>query len=273
VLDLSHPEVSDHVFRLISAVLDDLPLSYLKWDHNRDLTHAGATPRYRQQVLAAYALMDRFRARYPHVEIEACAGGGGRIDAGIAARTHRFWPSDNLDAVARHAIQQGFLQFMPPELMGSHVGTAPAHSTGRRQPLDFRCALAMTGAFGLEFDIRRLSDNDRLCVVDAISHYKRHRNLLHGGRLWRGEAGDGLSWQAHGDADQLFLQILRSRPATQRFAVTIPLPMLAPNRRYRLSDLDGRPLGEQAGGWLVQQGLSVPLMPPESAAHMLLSAI
>ena len=100
--------------------------------------------RYHAQVNAVYALLDRFRTAFPAVEIESCAGGGGRIDAGIIRRTHRFWTSDCIDAVTRLHIQPGFLQYMPPEVMGSHIGTAPAHSTGPQPisglPRRHRCA-------------------------------------------------------------------------------------------------------------------------------------
>jgi alpha-galactosidase len=117
VLDMAKPEVGDYLFDKIAALLADLPIGYLKWDHNRDVTTAGAQPRYRKQIAASYALMARLRAAFPHVEIEACAGGGGRIDAGVIRHTHRFWTSDNIDAISRVSIQRGFLQFMPPELM------------------------------------------------------------------------------------------------------------------------------------------------------------
>ena len=50
VLDMARPEVGDYLFEKIAALLADLPISYLKWDHNRDLTTAGAQPRYREQV-------------------------------------------------------------------------------------------------------------------------------------------------------------------------------------------------------------------------------
>ena len=63
------------------------------------------------------------------MEIEGCGGGGGRSDAGMASYVHRFWTSDNIDAVSRTQIQRGFLAFLPPELMGSHVGASPAHAT------------------------------------------------------------------------------------------------------------------------------------------------
>ena len=40
----------------------------------------------------------------------------------MLGRTHRFWASDSNDALARQAIQKGWLRFFPPEVMGAHVG-------------------------------------------------------------------------------------------------------------------------------------------------------
>ena len=145
VLNLALPRVRDYLFAALDAVLREVPISYLKWDHNRDLAPAGG----RAQVLGSYDLLGRLRAAHPAVEIEGCAGGGGRSDAGMAPYVHRFWTSDNIDAVSRVPIQRGFLAFLPPELMGAHVGASPAHATGRSQSLGFRAAVATPGHFGV----------------------------------------------------------------------------------------------------------------------------
>jgi alpha-galactosidase len=257
VLDMARADVADYLFNKIMALLDELPITYLKWDHNRDLTTVGTRPRYRQQVIAAYALMDRIMAAYPHVEIEACAGGGGRIDAGIAAHTHRFWTSDNIDAVSRVSIQRGFLQFMPPELMGAHVGASPAHATGRKQSIDFRSGVALPGHFGVELDVRKLDNADREQLAQWITTYKAHRDRLHHGKVWQGEAGDGLLWQAHGEGDELLLFLYRIAPQSWRHAPPVRLPMFDPARRYRI---DGQ---EYHGAWLVAEGLPTQPMKAE----------
>ncbi|NJR20093.1 MAG: alpha-galactosidase, partial [Hyphomonadaceae bacterium] len=127
VLDLANPAAFAYVEARLVALLKEYPIAYLKWDHNRDLTavgHGGRAP-FRNQTSHAYQLLANIRQQFPDVEIEACAGGGGRIDAGILAHTHRFWLSDCIDALSRLSIQSGFLQFFPPELMGSHVGASP----------------------------------------------------------------------------------------------------------------------------------------------------
>jgi alpha-galactosidase len=259
VLDVARAEVGDYLFDKISALLDELPISYLKWDHNRDLTTSGDRSRYRQQVRAAYALMDRIRNAYPHVEVEACAGGGGRIDAGIATHTHRFWTSDNIDAVSRVSIQRGFLQFMPPELMGAHVGASPAHATGRSQSMDFRCAVALPGHFGVELDVRKLDHDDRGKLKLWIDRYKAYRDHLHQGKVWQGAGDDGLLWQAHGSAEDLLLLIFRMTPQSQRHAPVLRLSMLDTARRYRIGSV------EYEGAWLIQHGLPLPPMKAETS--------
>ena len=272
VLNLTRPEVSDYLFAKIAPLLESLPIAYLKWDHNRDLTHAGQTPLYRRQIHAGYALMDRLTAAFPHVEIEACAGGGGRIDAGIMRRTHRFWTSDCIDAVSRIEIQRGFLQFMPPEIMGSHVGACPAHSTGRMQSMPFRAGVALPGHFGVELDVRQLGDAERAELASAIARYKALRDRLHRGLVWQGEAGDGVLWQAHGDTTHLLALITRTRPTTQRHQPRLRLPMLRPDQRYRIH-AEGADVWEVDGAWAIRSGLPLPPMQGEEVQVWQIDAV
>jgi alpha-galactosidase len=193
------------------------------------------------------------------VEIESCAGGGGRIDAGIVAHTHRFWTSDCIDAISRVSIQRGFLRFMPPELMGSHVGACPAHSTGRMQNMAFRSGVALPGHFGVELDLRQLNAADRAELADAIARYKTLRERFHQGQVWQGTAGDHVLWQAHGDAHDLLLHTTRVAPTAWRHAPYLRLPMLDPARLYRVTPEGGEPV-EVAGSWLIHTGLALPPM-------------
>ena len=242
VLDISRAEASDYLFEKISALLRTLPIRYIKWDHNRDLTSAGLAdglPGYRAQVLAVYALMGRLRAAHPEVEIESCSGGGGRIDFAVLRHTHRVWTSDCIDALSRVEIQRGFLQFFPPEIMGAHVGTAPAHTTGRTQAMAFRAAVALPGHLGVELDVRHLGDAERAELRGWIALYKQLRERLHAGRVWLGSGEDGLVWQAHGDeqASDLVLLVYRPQPTNHRYSPPLRLPMLDAGARYRVREL------------------------------------
>jgi len=278
VLNLALPQVRDYLFAALDALLTELPISYLKWDHNRDLAPAGGLA----QVRGSYDLFARLRAAHPGVEIESCAGGGGRSDAGIAAFTHRFWTSDNIDAVSRVPIQRGFLAFLPPEVMGSHIGASPAHATGRAQSMGFRAAVAMPGHYGVELDPRQLGDGDRAELADWIAFHKQWRGLLHEGRVWLGEAADGLVWQAQGRDDEFLLFAVRTGPALDRRPQPLRLPFLADAAtcKVELLRIAGGEHGHAAhlppvwnagaqsfaGSWLAHAGLPLPPLKAECVA-------
>lgn len=151
VLDLSRSEGSDYLFDKLDALLRESVTAYLKWDMNRDLAQAAdmrGQMAYAKQIPNLYALLQRLRLAHQAVEIERCASGGGRMDLGILQHTPRFWTSDNNDAVARAAIQSGAARLFPLEVLGAHVGPAPAHTTGRSKSLALRCAVALFGHMG-----------------------------------------------------------------------------------------------------------------------------
>ncbi|TMM46257.1 alpha-galactosidase [Qipengyuania marisflavi] len=287
VLDMRRADVQDNLFAQIDSLLTEARISYLKWDHNRDHAPSGGA----KQVRGTHALLARLRAAHPGVEIESCAGGGGRIDAGIAQYTHRFWTSDNIDAVARIGMQRGFLAFMPPETMGAHVGASPSHATGRVQSLDFRAAIACQGHFGVEMDPAAMDSRERERLAAWIAFYKQWRVVVHAGRVYLGEAGDGLVWQAQGSEDELLLWLIRRDHGGDRRAQPIALPF-AVGRDWDVSLL--RHAGQSGvltpraapafaamrdtpqrftGSWLAQAGLPVPALAAESALIFHLKAL
>ena len=68
-------------------MLAEYKISYIKWDHNRDLIDAGTSPDGRpgvhEQTLAFYRLVDEIKAAHPGLEIESCSSGGARVDLGV----------------------------------------------------------------------------------------------------------------------------------------------------------------------------------------------
>ena len=290
VLDVARPEVGDFLFGRLDEMLRAVPIRYLKWDMNRDLTTAGDAqgyPAYRSSVLALYALLDRVRTAHPEVEIESCASGGARIDFAVLQHTHRVWTSDCNDPLSRVGIQRGALQFIPPEIMGAHIGPAPAHTTGRSHSLDFRAAVALPGHLGIEADVRRLDSSQRDSLKQWIALYKQLRRHLHTGKVWCGEVSDGVVWQAHGDetARDVIVLVYRLTPTTHRYTPSLRLPMLNESLTYGVRRIDptarewtSSPLDEALrgtseidpvsvhGAWLAQAGLALPRMLAESAA-------
>lgn len=284
VLDLRRPEVLEYLFERLDALLRTHDIAYLKWDHNRDLAPAasGDVAAARAQTLAFYALVDRLRAAHPEVEIESCAGGGARVDFEVMRRAERFWPSDNNDAVERVRIQRGASLLFPLEVIGTHVGAAPSHQTGRVTSIGFRARTALFGHMGLELDPRILSDAERAELRQHIALYKRFRSLLHGGRLWRFELGDpGAFGQivVAEDGGAALAQLVRIDQAPFAHAPPVRLPGLTASARYRLELVE--PWPEPAarhlvdagfwragpvldGGALAEVGIRLPLAWPET---------
>ena len=150
VLDMSRPEIVDHLFRVLSDVLSSAPISYVKWDMNRNITEPFSTalPADRQgeffhrYILGVYDLYARLTTAFPEVLFESCSGGGGRFDPGMLAFAPQAWTSDDTDAVERLKIQWGTSMAYPLSSMAAHVAAVPNHQTGRITPLATRAAVA-----------------------------------------------------------------------------------------------------------------------------------
>ena len=81
-------------------------------------------------------------------------------------------------------------QLVPPEMLGSHIGSERSHTTGRTHDLSYRAATAIFGHLGIEWNLLGLDDRARRELGDWIAFYKRHRALLLGGDLVRMDGRD-----------------------------------------------------------------------------------
>lgn len=267
VLDLGHPDAYAHIATALHRLLDEHPIGYLKWDHNRPVTEAGIGPDHRPGVrahtLAAYRLIDELKAAHPGLEIESCASGGGRIDLGILARTDRIWASDCIDALDRQEVQRWTQLLVPPELVGTHLGPETAHSTGRTQSLEFRAATALWGHFGIEWNLAKVSPDELDLVRSWVDLHKELRPLLHSGRVVVADHPDA-TLSVHGvvardRSEAVFAMTSLAKPATSPRG-RVRLPGLAPDTSY-----DARLLRPAAApeppwtvpGWL-QHGIRLP---------------
>jgi alpha-galactosidase len=276
VLDMARAEVRDYLFQRLDALLAEHPIAYLKWDHNRDLF-----PSAPRQTEGFYDLVDRLRTAHPHIEIESCSSGGGRIDMAVLSRTHRVWPSDNNDAIERLRIIPAWSQFLPLEVLGSHVGPSPNPITGRRAAMDFRAKVAMFGHMGVEADPARMTDKERATLAAHIALYKDWRGVLHSGALWRldhPDAGVTGMMVIHDDkalalaAQTGFSPVFDAAPVRlvglepqARYRVTLPEPWPQRARHYLANPDAWRDGLTLSGAALMTQGLALPLTHPETA--------
>jgi alpha-galactosidase len=244
VLDLAHPEAYAFVAGRLHALLDEYAISYLKWDHNRDLVDAGTGPggsaRVHEQTLALYRMLDELKSARPGLEIESCASGGARVDLGILDRTDRIWTSDSLDPIERLANQRHTALVVAPELMGMHLTSPVVHSTGRTVSLGFSASVALLGHFGVEWDLTTVDEETRTAIAGWISLAKRLRTLVAAGRTVDVDGTDpGIDVRGIVARDQshAVFTITQVETTIAYPPGRIRLPGLDPTRSYRLEVL------------------------------------
>ncbi len=232
VLDLGKPEVRDHLFGVLSALLAEYPIDYLKWDHNRLLPVVDAA-----QARGLYDLLDRLRAAHPAVEIESCASGGGRIDFGILARTCRVWLSDSNDAIERLRMQHEAALILPAAVTGSHVGPRTSHSSGRTLPMAFRAWVAAQRHMGFEMDLRELTEDEAATLARVTAWWKQNRGWMMRADILRLPTGDpSLTAELHRAEDGRRFVAFAGRSASSPQILPRPLRLtgLDPAARYEM---------------------------------------
>ncbi|MGI8710688.1 MAG: alpha-galactosidase, partial [Acidimicrobiales bacterium] len=256
VLDLCRPEVAAFCIDVIDRVLADHPaITYLKWDANRDVTEPGSTalaPSRQShlpidRIRATWAVMDEVARRHPDVELMLCASGGGRSDLGTLRRFHELWTSDDTDPVERVRIQWGASHLLPGAVIAAHV------TRWGQRPFAFACAVALSGRFGFDVDLRALTDEERATARQAVLAYGRIAELVQHGELHRLVSPIGSPWcslaMASGDGGRLvvFAFTLPSEGtsvAAAPPAVLVDSPSTMVGRpAYRVTDLTPGPTG------------------------------
>lgn len=194
LLDLTNPKVQDHVFGVVDNLLTKYPeIYYIKWDNNMTMNNASSLylPKELQSnltvdfTLALEKILKRIREKYPHVVIQLCASGGGRLNYGYMPYFQEMWTSDQTDAYHRVLIQWGALNFFPANMLAAHVGSAFSKYTQRHIPIKYRFDVASMCRLGMEMVPASMNDSERAYAKRAIAAYKEIRPVVQQGDLYR----------------------------------------------------------------------------------------
>lgn len=235
VLDMANPEVTEYLYEVISKILRENHIEYVKWDMNRSvcdwysktLSKEGQKEMPHRYILGLYQLLERLTGEFPHILFEGCSGGGGRFDAGMLYYCPQIWCSDDTDAHERTFIQYGTSFFYPVSAVGSHVSAVPNHQTGRSTSIETRGTVAMAGSFGYELDLNTLSEEEKREVAKQIRTYKEYQPLIHNGlyyRLSNPHKENMAVWEfVSQDRKEVLVQgvVFRAKPNTLRIRIRL----------------------------------------------------
>lgn len=279
VLDLTNPEVQDFVFGVVDKLMTEYPeIAYIKWDANAALMNYGShyLPSQKQShIYIEYhrgmnKVLERIRAKYPNLVIQACASGGGRVNYGFLPYFNEFWTSDDTDALQRIYMQWGVSNFYPSIAMASHVSANRNHQTGRILPLKYRFDVAMSARLGMEIQPKDMTDADKAFAGRAIAAYKKIRPVVQFGDLYRlvspyDKKGIASLMYATPEKDKAVLFVYKTEHFLNQLMPDVVLSGLDENKTYRITDLT--PENEQkpsalngkviSGKILKEAGLSV----------------
>lgn len=256
VLDITRKEVHDYVYSRIKDILSSANIEYVKWDMNRQLCDLGSlgldkdsqgelSHRY---VLAVYELQERMITEFPDLLLENCSGGGGRFDAGMLYYSPQIWCSDDTDAIERLKIQEGTSLIFPLSTMGAHVSDCPNHIIGRTTPFKTRGDVALSGTFGYELDVTRISEADRKDIPNQVALYHKYNHLVRSGDYYRlssfrkNHEFDAYMVVSKDKKEALvtYVQVMASPNPSRKM---LKIPGLLPDTRYQIEGSDIELLG------------------------------
>ncbi|MDD5676142.1 MAG: alpha-galactosidase [Chitinivibrionales bacterium] len=278
VLDLTNPAVQEFILKVVDGLLNENPgIKYLKWDCNRQVTHGGSMhlPPEEQSHLwieyprALMSLFSKVSKSHPDVVMMLCSAGGGRLEYGSLQYFHEYWPSDNTDALQRLFIQWGCSYFFPAISICTFVSGVPHIYTGRSMPLKFRFDAAMAGKLGMDLPLSGLSVEELEFTKRAIAEYKRLRDVIMFGDLFRlvSPYEKNFCSMLYGSQDQsraIFFCFLLHRHLGETYP-PIKLKGIGPDKKYLVREVNRMPdsksaFGEEkliSGEELVNQGINL----------------
>lgn len=280
VLDLANPKVQDLVFNVVDTLMTKYPLiDYIKWDANAPIMQHGSQHLTRDNQSHLYIdyhkgfekVLDRIRAKYPDVTIQACASGGGRANWGVLPWFDEFWVSDNTDALQRVYMQWGTSYFFPAVAMASHISAAPNHQTFRTIPLKYRTDVAMSGRLGMEIQPKNMTEEEKDFCRRAINTYKEIRPIVQQGDIYRllspyDNLGAASLMYVSPEKDDAVYYWWKTETFVNQQLPRVKMAGLNPDKSYTVTELnriDNTPLPYEGksftGRFLMDNGLEMPL--------------
>lgn len=178
LLDLGRPEARTLVLDMMSGIIAEAGVDWIRYDFNVDPLPAWAGAEDEESgglvqiryINGLYTLFEALMERFPNLLIEQCSSGGRRIDLRTIQYGHTFWKSDDTyDQPLMRFHEMGGNQF----LLGSHLNTNYCRWRSEGELLAL-----FAGPLGFGVDFRALSGEEKESIRRIVEAYKRIRPLL-----------------------------------------------------------------------------------------------
>ena len=273
VLDLSNPDVQDYVYGAVDRLLSENPgIAYFKWDCNSPITNIYSPylkerqgQLYIDHVRGIYRVLQRLQAKYPHLPMMLCSGGGARCDYEALKYFTEFWCSDNTDPVERLYIQWGFSHIFPANAMCAHVT-----NWNRTASVKFRTDVASMCKLGFDIGLHELSAEELEYCRQAVTNWKQLQPAIMDGtqyRLVSPYQGNHMAVNyVSADRDTAVLFAYDIHPRYQEKLLPVRLQGLDPDKLYRVEEINLMPGARPAlkahgktlsGDYLMKVGMEV----------------
>ena len=178
VLDLTNPDAYRYIHDSIDALVGELGIDYIKWDHNKFVTEAVSPrtgrPAVHGQTLAVYRMFRDLEVAHPGLEIESCASGGrpyrpGILDSPAACGRPTAWTRSSgrysaVHVAARAALHDG----------RACGGESCTFHASRHEPGDAH-GDGVLRHMGVEWNLLKEPDEALNKLGEWVAEYKRHR--------------------------------------------------------------------------------------------------
>jgi len=134
------------------------------------------------------------------------------------------------------------------------VSVCPNHAVGRVTPFRTRGFVALSGTFGYELDITKLSAEDKALIPEQIAMYKKFNSLIRTGDYYRLESySQNKEWDAWQvvakDKSEALITVVNVLNHPNFHSRIIFPKSLSPERRYKIEIEDSTGKKSEAGTW------------------------
>lgn len=231
-LDFRHPLVQEHAERIITRLVEDYGVSYIKMDYN---INAGSGTDYQadssgdgllQHNRAYLAWLQKTMQRYPQLVIENCGSGGLRMDYAMLQQHSIQSVTDQTDYRLMAAIAAAAASAVTPEQAA--IWSYPLRE-GDREEVVMNMVNSMLLRVHQSGHLAELSEERFALVQEGIALYKTFREKIpHLQPFWPLSMPTLSSpWLAFGLRNEHEAWLAVWRMDSEQGAMTIPLAQLA----------------------------------------------